>query len=122
MSWTTLCEFAELTEGSGKYVEISGFQLAVILSEGKVFVIDNTCPHAGGSLAGGWVKDGCIVCPGTAGPSASTTANSPTPPGVAITVYKTRLIQPQESPNSSRRTCRCFNAGRALPRLQMLQL
>jgi nitrite reductase (NADH) small subunit len=98
MSWTTLCEFGELIEGTGKYVEISGFQLAVILSEGKAYVIDNTCPHAGGSLAGGWVKDGCIVCPWHCWPFRLDNGQLPDAPGVAITVYKTRLIQPQGKP------------------------
>ena len=53
----------ELEEGKGKYVEIGGFQLAVFLNSGKVFVMDNFCPHAGGNLAGGYVEDGCAVCP-----------------------------------------------------------
>ena len=63
MSWTSLCELAELEEGKGKYVQIDGFQLAVFLDRGRVYVIDNTCPHAGGNLAAGFVEDGCAVCP-----------------------------------------------------------
>lgn len=63
MAWTTLCNRIELTEGEGKYVEIDGFHLAVFQHEDEVFVLDNTCPHAGGSLSGGWVEDGCAVCP-----------------------------------------------------------
>lgn len=63
MPWTTLCDINELTDGAGKYVEIDGFQLAVFLSGGTVYVMDNYCPHAGGNLAGGVVRDGCAVCP-----------------------------------------------------------
>lgn len=63
MAWTSLCELSELTTAEGKYVEIDGFHLAVFLHEDDVFVLDNTCPHAGGSLSGGWVEDGCAVCP-----------------------------------------------------------
>lgn len=58
-----MCDLDELTPGQGKYVEIGGFQLAVFLHDGKVYVLDNLCPHAGGSMAGGWVEDGCAVCP-----------------------------------------------------------
>lgn len=63
MPWTSLCDLQELTPDQGKYVEIDGFQLAVFLHDEKVYVLDNLCPHAGGSMAGGWVENGCAVCP-----------------------------------------------------------
>lgn len=63
MAWTSLCDIDELSEAHGKYVEIDGFQLAVFKNAGRVFVLDNECPHAGGSMAAGPVKDGCAVCP-----------------------------------------------------------
>jgi nitrite reductase (NADH) small subunit len=63
MAWTTLCSMDELTEGLGKYVEIDGFRLAVFLENGVVFAMDNDCPHAGGSMSGGYLSDGCAICP-----------------------------------------------------------
>lgn len=63
MPFTTLCTFDELTEDLGKYVEIDGFRLAVFLHNGVVFVMDNDCPHAGGSMSGGYISDGCAICP-----------------------------------------------------------
>ena len=63
MAWTSLCELSELTEAKGKYVEIGGYQLAVFLDQGNVYVMDNTCPHAGGPLSEGDVENGCAVCP-----------------------------------------------------------
>ena len=63
MTWVSLCQLDELTEGAGKYVEIDGFQLAVFLDQGQAYVLDNYCPHAGGAMAGGFVENGCAVCP-----------------------------------------------------------
>ena|ERR1041384_7716569 len=63
MSWTSLCTLDELKEGEGKHVEIGGFQLAVFLEQGKVYAMDNECPHAAGSLSGGFIEDGHAVCP-----------------------------------------------------------
>ena len=67
MPWTTLCELGELTEGSGKYVDVDGRQLAVFLHGGVPHVMDDLCPHAGGELSSGWVQevqgDACAVCP-----------------------------------------------------------
>jgi len=64
MAWTSLCDLSELTEGQGKYVEIDGHRLAVFLYNGQPSVMDDTCPHAGGSMSGGWIDDAaCAVCP-----------------------------------------------------------
>ncbi len=67
MPWTTLCDLDELVEDRGLYVDIGGRELAVFLHEGRPYVMDNTCPHAGGSLAGGHVEEmggtACAVCP-----------------------------------------------------------
>ena len=67
MAWTTLCNLDELVEDRGLYVAIGGRELAVFLHEGRPYVMENTCPHAGGSLSGGHVEEiagaACAVCP-----------------------------------------------------------
>ena len=98
MSWTSLCELSELTEGKGKYVEIDGFQLAVFLDGGNVFVIDNYCPHAGGNLAGGYVEDGCAVCPWHSWAFRLDNGQLRDMPGVNITTYKTRKYEREGKP------------------------
>jgi nitrite reductase/ring-hydroxylating ferredoxin subunit len=98
MAWTSLCELGELAEGKGKYVEIDGFQLAVFLHEGKVYVIDNFCPHAGGNLAGGYVENGCAVCPWHHWAFRLENGQLRDSPGVMITTYPTRLLQREGKP------------------------
>jgi nitrite reductase/ring-hydroxylating ferredoxin subunit len=95
MAWTTLCALSELVEGKGKYVEVDGHQLAVFLHEGRAHVIDNYCPHAGGNIAGGWVEDGCAVCPWHNWPFRLDTGELKTSAAVRVGVYKTRLIEHQ---------------------------
>lgn len=94
MSWTSLCDLDELSETKGKYVEIGGFQLAVFLSDGAVYATDNTCPHAGGSLAGGEVEGGCVVCPWHAWSFQLRTGQLRDAPGVTIRTYATRVVEP----------------------------
>ncbi len=96
MAWTSLCELDELTEGIGRYVEIDGFQLAVFLDHGNLFVMDNTCPHAGGNLSAGAVKDGCVHCPWHFWGFDLSNGQLRDAPGVAVTTYRTRLF-PRES-------------------------
>jgi nitrite reductase/ring-hydroxylating ferredoxin subunit len=98
MSWTSLCELPELTEGQGKYVEIGGFQLAVFLSRGQVRVIDNECPHAGGDLVHGWIEAGCVVCPLHCWPFNLETGQLRDAPGVTIRVYPVRILERPEKP------------------------
>jgi nitrite reductase (NADH) small subunit/3-phenylpropionate/trans-cinnamate dioxygenase ferredoxin subunit len=93
MAWTSLCELSELEEGKGRYAEIDGFQLAVFLSQGKVFVMDNFCPHAGGNLAGGMVEEGCAVCPWHYWPFRLETGELRDSPGVSVKTYQTRLLE-----------------------------
>jgi nitrite reductase/ring-hydroxylating ferredoxin subunit len=91
MSWTSLCELADLTENVGKHVDIDGFQLAVFLSAGQVYVMDNTCPHAGAPMAAGWVDRGCAVCPRHAWSFHLDTGELAGSPGVKIRTYPARL-------------------------------
>ncbi len=98
MAWTSLCEVKELAEGQGKYVEIEGFQLAVFLSEGKHHVMDNTCPHAGGNLAGGFVDQGCAVCPWHYWAFRLDNGELRDAPGVGVSVYQTRVLDREGEP------------------------
>ncbi|MCE9553243.1 MAG: Rieske (2Fe-2S) protein [Planctomycetes bacterium] len=92
MPWTTLCNLTDLEEGQGKYVEIDGFRLAVFLHEAKVYVIDNECPHAGGSLAAGPVIDGCAVCPWHGWPFHLATGYKKGTEGFAVAAYQARIV------------------------------
>ncbi len=96
MPWTSLCEWAELQDKQGKYVEIGGFQLAVFKTGEEIHVIDNTCPHAGGNLAGGFIEDGCAVCPWHYWAFKLDTGELRDMPGVSIATYKTRLLDQEE--------------------------
>ena len=98
MSWTSLCELTELKPGEGKYVEIDGFQLAVFIQDEKVHVLDNTCPHAGGSLAGGEIEDGCVLCPWHHWAFRLDNGQLRDMPGVVISTYPTRLLEREGKP------------------------
>lgn len=98
MSWTSLCDLDELEDGHGKYVEIGGFHLAVFLNGGEVSVLDNTCPHAGASMASGWVEAGCAVCPRHFWAFRLDNGQLRDMPGVALTTYKTRRLERDGKP------------------------
>ena len=93
MAWTSLCDLAELTDGQGKFVQISGFELAVYLHDGKVFALDNTCPHAGGPLWEGTIDGDYCVCPWHNWAFGLETGELRGAAGIKITSYPTRILE-----------------------------
>ena len=37
--------------------------MAVFKCDGKIFGVQNSCPHEGGQLCNGWLESGEVVCP-----------------------------------------------------------
>jgi nitrite reductase/ring-hydroxylating ferredoxin subunit len=54
----------ELLQEKMKIAEAAGRQIALFAVDGKVYALDNTCPHAGFSLGEGDISEDCIICPG----------------------------------------------------------
>ena len=53
----------ELVEGRGKEFVVAGRVVAVFLCDGIVSATDGICPHAGGPLAQGMVRQQVVTCP-----------------------------------------------------------
>jgi nitrite reductase/ring-hydroxylating ferredoxin subunit len=98
MAWTSLCEFDELSEGSGRYVEIGGFRLAVFLDRGNVYVLDNDCPHAGGNLSAGTVDAHHAVCPRHAWAFRLDDGRLRGFAGIQVRTYPTRRLERDDKP------------------------
>jgi len=64
LSFERLIELDRCRVGSGTFVQHGDHEFAVFqLPTGEPVVIDNTCPHAGGNLAGGTIDGHIITCP-----------------------------------------------------------
>jgi len=44
-------------------IGIDGKKICLVRHEEQLYAVQNTCPHAGGILSGGWCKNGNLVCP-----------------------------------------------------------
>jgi ferredoxin-nitrite reductase len=53
----------EIAEGSAKLLRSKGEEMAVFKSNGRLYGIQNICPHEGGQLCNGWIEGGEVVCP-----------------------------------------------------------
>jgi nitrite reductase/ring-hydroxylating ferredoxin subunit len=91
MPWASLCELDEILDGEAKYAEVDGFKLAVFRQGTKVFVLDDTCPHAKASMSNGWIDRGCAVCPAHAWAFKLEDGSLRDAPGTVLRTYPARL-------------------------------
>lgn len=74
-----------------KIANADGKKICVIKQQGKFFAVQNTCPHAGGLLSGGWCKEEKIVCPIHRYEYSLTTGRGAEGQGDYIDIYPTEL-------------------------------
>ena len=54
---------SEVEPGKGAAFDVDGKRIAVFNKDGSFYALDDTCPHAGASLAGGDLEGDSVVCP-----------------------------------------------------------
>jgi 3-phenylpropionate/trans-cinnamate dioxygenase ferredoxin component len=59
--WVRACELADLTPDQGLRLGTTP-PVAIFLSEGGMFCLDDTCTHETYSLADGWVENCVVEC------------------------------------------------------------
>ncbi len=89
--WVTVCPLAELSEGKGFEVRLKGRPLALFLHQGKVFALDDRCPHREGQPSQGTVENGDAVCPLHGWNFDLETGISPYDPHDQIATYPARI-------------------------------
>ena len=58
-----VAEVASILPGHGRTVHVKGREFALWNMEGQFHCIDDQCPHRGGPLGAGCLKDGEVFCP-----------------------------------------------------------
>jgi nitrite reductase/ring-hydroxylating ferredoxin subunit len=54
---------SDLPPGAATFVAVDGREIGIWNDRGRLFAMDNICPHQGAQLHEGWVRDGCVTCP-----------------------------------------------------------
>lgn len=62
MAFYPLASRAELVEGLRKVVRVAGRELLLLQSEGRLYVIENRCPHMDASLVNSHVSGEQLRC------------------------------------------------------------
>lgn len=62
VKWVKIAEIGDIPPGAGRAFEVEGHSIAVFNVGGKVFAIDDSCPHQGSSLAAGSLEGFVVTC------------------------------------------------------------
>ena len=58
----TICQANEIPEGEARMFVVNDVMVGVFHIDGQFFALDNRCPHAGASLAGGVIEGDTVRC------------------------------------------------------------
>ena len=61
-SWVKIAEVDDVAPGAGRAFEVDCFSIAVFNVDGKLYAIDDSCPHQGSSLAAGRLEGYVVIC------------------------------------------------------------
>ncbi len=84
-------EAKEIPSGKGATVEVNGARIAVYNLAGTYFAMDDTCPHVGAPLGGGWVEGETVACPMHGWEFEIKTGRCITVPRCAVSSYPMRI-------------------------------
>ena len=94
MAFVTVARMADLTPGKGICVEVGGKKLALFLSDGKCFAIDEFCSHRQAPLHEGYCLGAEIQCPWHATRFDLATGEHRSPPAKkGVVAYKTQIVE-----------------------------
>jgi nitrite reductase/ring-hydroxylating ferredoxin subunit len=62
-SFYAVLDESALADSSMEIVEISGRKIVLAKRYGKIYALENTCPHLGGSLGRGTLNANRVICP-----------------------------------------------------------
>ena len=61
--WTNVAAADDIGPGEYRVIEVDDVEIAVFNLEGEYFAIEDVCTHDFGTLTGGCLEDGQIMCP-----------------------------------------------------------
>lgn len=88
----TIAQVSEVPPGRSKVVDVEGLRIALFNVNGRYYAIDDTCPHAGGSLCEGDLDGATVECPLHSARFDLATGEVLSPPAdTGVTAYQVRV-------------------------------
>jgi glutamate synthase domain-containing protein 2/nitrite reductase/ring-hydroxylating ferredoxin subunit len=61
--WQAVCRLDEIAPGRGRKAIVNGAEIALMRDGDRVHGMGNLCPHRGGQICDGEIRDGAAICP-----------------------------------------------------------
>ena len=58
-----VAQLTDIPPGASLIVEAEGISVALFNVGGRIYALENTCPHAGGPLGEGYLEGDVVICP-----------------------------------------------------------
>ncbi len=92
MQEVTIAKVGELKQGERKIVNIDGTPIALFNLGDKYYAIENVCPHQGGPVGEGELRDGdTVACPLHEWTFNVKTGASPEFPGICVKTFQVKV-------------------------------
>ncbi|HEX6827705.1 MAG TPA: Rieske 2Fe-2S domain-containing protein [Burkholderiales bacterium] len=91
MQFVDVCALEEVSPGRGLAVRVGGRDVALFNVDGAVHALENSCLHAGASLAGGKLCGRVVTCPAHGWRYDVTTGAVIVAPSLAVTKFPVRI-------------------------------
>ena len=90
-TWYRVAMLSQLTAGECISVEAGGFGIALFNVDGRIYALNNTCPHAGGPLGEGFLEGHIVECPWHGWRYDVRSGERPENPVFKVACYEVRL-------------------------------
>ena len=92
--WIDLCALDDVPTEGGLFIEHEMHGLAVFrVGNHNVRVMNDRCPHAGGSLASGRIEGDYVICPWHCWPFDVVDGRCPDNPSRGVQTYPARVVE-----------------------------
>lgn len=86
-----IASLSSLPDGGSRVVELDGMAVALFRHGGRVYALENECPHRGAGLESGELRDGIVYCPVHAWPFELGTGRCVDVPGACVRSFPVRV-------------------------------
>jgi nitrite reductase (NADH) small subunit len=87
-----VARLSDLDERGRAVVRVGEESVALLRVEGRLYAVQDACPHRGGPLSEGDLDGSLLHCPLHAWPFDVRTGECPAKPGVRVRIHSVRLV------------------------------
>ena len=89
--YVPVANVGDLEPGTCRAVEVEGRWVALFNVEGRIYALDNTCPHAGGPLGEGTLAGEIVTCPWHGWRYNTRTGERPENPDFSVACFEVKV-------------------------------